>query len=439
MKHRARIARSGVQYYKKEELPGLGLTSIPREFKNLSIFGVYRSSNCLQQFSGLLAHCPVKVGHEVWLSGDNDPRAIGKSGEVELRTLYGELTIESELDIDDNAEIVFSKRKELSPGYVADYHWQGGMSPTGEEFQIICDKIEKVNHIAVVPNARGGKDMRVLDGGGKEMKKIRSGFLWFIKKMTKAVNDEDANKDAFISTLEDIKKNRGRWTDEEMSEHANTLLGLVQPLPDSEEKEKLVRFIMDVPLFKEEDDATVDNMVATLEEFYHSLDKDAISDVMEKSMVTEPENKVDGQNPDSKEPEKKAETPDTQTSEKKKEGQTNDETSPDVSTTDNKESAPAPTSDSAPVTTEAPHAATLDDVLSAITALSAMIGKVLDGCHGTQDQEPSKEEPKTTDAEPENKEGKKTEDSMPLYNQTTDTINQGNALDDVFAKMKGRR
>ena len=44
MRHNARIARSGVQYYTYAELPKMGLTSVPREFKDLRIFGVYRSA-----------------------------------------------------------------------------------------------------------------------------------------------------------------------------------------------------------------------------------------------------------------------------------------------------------------------------------------------------------------------------------------------------------
>lgn len=399
----------------------------------------------LKDFSKQLANCPVKVGHQQWLEGDDDPRAIGRSGTVDLKMLKdGEVGVKSTLDIKDSADVIFSRERELSPGYVADYRWQGGTSPSGEDFQIVCERINSVNHIAIVPEARGGSECRVMDGG-KGMAKIRSGLLWFARKKQENVNDGSGDTDAFILMLEDVKKNRTIWTPEEFEGHVNSLLGMVNSLPDSEEKEKLKRFILDVPLLRDEDEATVGCCIETLQDFYYTLNRDAISDVMEKSMATEPENKVNDQTPETKEPEKKtADEAPAQEPEKKEEGKTNDETKPDVSTTDNKESAPAPTSDSAPVTTEAPHAATLDDVLSAITALSAQIGQVLDGCHGgTQDSEPDKgDEKKTQDAEPEKKEEpKKTEDSMPLYTQATGTDNSsGNtpSLDDVFAKMKGR-
>ena len=398
----------------------------------------------LKEFSKQLANCPVKVGHEQWLSGDDDPRAIGRSGTVDLKMLKdGEIGIKSTLDIKDSADVIFTRERELSPGYVADYRWQGGISPTGEDFQIVCERINSVNHIAIVPEARGGSECRVMDGG-KGMAKIRSGLLWFAKKRMANVNDGSGDTDAFILMLEDVKKNRTIWTPEEFEGHVNSLLGMVQSLPDSEEKEKLKRFILDVPLLRDEDEATVSCCIETLQDFYYSLNRDAISDVMEKSMETNPETKINDQTPP-QEPEKKTadEAPTQEPEKKDDEGQTNDETNPDVSKTDNKESEPAPTSDSAPVTTEAPHAATLDDVLSAITALSAMIGQVLDGCHGTRDSAPTDgEEKKTQDAEPEQKEEpKKTEDSMPLYTQSTGTETAGGtspSLDDVFAKMKGR-
>ena len=419
---------------------------IPREYKHLEVFGVYRSANLIKEFSHMLAHRPVKVGHENWLSSDEDPRAIGFSGEANLKMLDGEVVVTSKLDIKDSADVIFSRERELSPGYVADYRWQGGTAPNGEEFQIVCERINSVNHIAVVPEARGGSEMRVLDGG-KNMKRVRSGFLAFIKNKMKGVNDGTGDTDSFVLILEDVKKHRNEWNEEEWNGHVNSLSGMVASLPDSEEKEKLLRFILDVPLLRDEDEATVDVAISTLEDFYFSLNRDAISDVMEKSME-DPTKKVEDQKPE--------EAPETKTNDQeppKEEGKTSDETKPDVSATENKES-PAPTSDSAPVSTEGPHTVTLDDVLMALTALSSKLDAVIDGCGGTKDNDPEanktgdeKPEEKTNDAEPEKKTDdaepseKKTEDAMPLYTQSTTeptNANQGPDLDEVFAQMKGR-
>ena len=64
MRHNARIARSGVQYYTYAELPKMGLTSVPREFKDLRIFGVYRSAQCLKEAMPMFKDVPVMRGHE---------------------------------------------------------------------------------------------------------------------------------------------------------------------------------------------------------------------------------------------------------------------------------------------------------------------------------------------------------------------------------------
>ena len=82
-----------------------------------------------------------------------------------------------------------------------------------------------------------------------------------------------------------------------MDEHVTTLSALIKDLPDSEEKEKLERFILDIPLLKEEDDATAEEALNTLMEFYSSLDKDAISDIMENGSMDDPNKSVGAPKP----------------------------------------------------------------------------------------------------------------------------------------------
>ena len=415
MRHNARIARSGVQYYTYAELPTLGLISVPREFKNLRIFGVYRSAQCLKEAMPMFKDVPVMRGHDKWaVGGVLDPMAVGTCEEVpSLRMHKGEAVITAPLDLDDDH--ILDHISELSPGYSGKYHWQGGVSPTGEEFQIVCDKITGVNHIALVPEARGGAEMKVLDGG-TGMKKIRSGLLWFARRKTQKVADGD-KADAFLSTLEDVRKNRKEWTPEEMEEHVTTLSALIKDLPDSEEKEKLERFILDIPLLKEEDDATAEEALNTLMEFYSSLDKDAISDIMENGSMEDPNKPVDGKTPI-------------------------DNSAPAAS-------APEPTPE--PTKTLEPAAPTQDElsanpVLTLLTKMCDKLDAVLDAVaktasadaqpaepteSQTEDENPKPDAPK----EPENKIG----DQMPIFTQTMNTVNQGNNLDDVFAKMKERR
>lgn len=415
MRHNARIARSGVQYYTYAELPKMGLTSIPREFKDLRIFGVYRSAQCLKEAMPMFKDVPVMRGHDKWaVGGVLDPMAVGACEEVpKLRMHKGEAVITAPLDLDDDH--ILDNISELSPGYSGKYHWQGGVAPTGEEFQIVCDKITEVNHIALVPEARGGEEMKVLDGG-TGMKKIRSGLLWFARRKTQKVADGDKT-DAFLSTLEDIRKNRKAWTPEEMEEHVTTLSALIKDLPDSEEKEKLERFILDIPLLKEEDDATAEEALNTLMEFYSSLDKDAISDIMENGSMDDPNKPVDEPKPiDNPAPAAPAPEPTPEP-----------EKTPDPA---------APTQDEPPA----------DPVLALLTKMCDKLDAVLDAVAkpAAADEKPAEpSEPQTKDEEPKSDEPKEPEnkvgDQMPIFTQTMNTVNQGNNLDDVFAKMKERR
>ena len=415
MRHNARIARSGVQYYTYAELPKMGLTSIPREFKNLRVFGVYRSAQCLKDAMPMFKDVPVMKGHDKWaVGGVFDPMAVGSCEEVpRLHMHKGEAVITAPLDLDDDH--ILDHISELSPGYSGKYHWQGGIAPTGEEFQIVCDKITEVNHIALVPEARGGAEMKILDGG-TGMKKIRSGLLWFAKRKVQKVADGEKT-DAFLSTLEDIRKNRKEWTPEEMTEHVNTLAALVKDLPDSEEKDKLERFILDIPLLKEEDDATAEEALNTLMEFYSSLDKDAISDIMENGSMDEPNTPVDEPKPiDNPAPATNPVEP-----------------TPEPSTTPED---PAPTKDEPPA----------DPMLALLTKMCDKLDAVLDAVAkpAAADEKPAEpSEPQTKDEEPKSDEPKEPEnkvgDQMPIFTQTMNTVNQGNSLDDVFAKMKERR
>lgn len=428
MRHNAIIARSGVQYYLASELPSLGLTSIPREVSNLGVFGVYRSAQCLKNAMGLFKGVPVMKGHDHWASGPEDPLAVGIcADDCKLKMLKKEAVLSTVLDI--NERVPKRQLGELSPGYTGKYHWQLGTSPSGEEFQIVCDAISNVNHIALVPEARGGKDMKVLDGG-TDMKKIRSGFLWFLKKKVAGV--ADGAEAPFITTLEDFKENRARWTDEEMTEHTNTLLALMEDLPDSEEKGKLQRFIADLPLLKDEDEAMVDEAVSTLMEFYNSLDKDAISDVMENTM--EDPNKTDPT------PEQSAVAP----------------TQPESQVT-------PPTAPSTTDTVPTPETSVMDKMCASLDAMCAKLDQVLEAVkpstpadqapEATKDadptSEPSKDEgakdeaPKeeVKDEEPKTEEPKVGDQApqMPLYTQTMQSVNTGADLDAVFNKMKERR
>lgn len=280
--HNITIARSGVQYYHRNELPKLGLTSIPREFAHLRVFGVYRPSFIVEKCAPMFKGAPVIVGHERWLEDANDPAIIGRVGdEISVKVKNNETTLFSKLKFSDTS--YDEEKSELSPGYWAHCSWNPGVSPDGIEYQIISGEITSVNHLALVPKARGGDGIRILDGGAcMKKRQILSGLLHTVRKLVSGINDDD--RGAFRNTIDDMIKNRVEWTDEEMAEHCTTLLALTDDLPDSEEKEKLLRFIADLPLLKEESEETANTALNMVADLFEQLDTDAVEDVEQKGV-----------------------------------------------------------------------------------------------------------------------------------------------------------
>ena len=276
--HNATFARSGVQYYLANELPNLGLSSIPREFAHLRVFGVYRPSYMVEKTADMYPNLPVVVGHEHWVTGPEDPAIIGFTGDKSsVSMLNGECTIYGSIQYKNPA--YDDKSTELSPGYVGKYIWAPGKTGDGVEFQIVMQDIKKLNHMALVPKARGGRQIRVLDGGIMDIpRRIVSGILRYAHKTAHGVGDADMG--AFRNTIQDVVENRARWTSEEMMEHCHTLMVLTNDLPDSEQKEKLLRFITDIPLIAGEDDETAKQVGEAVAALYEQLDSDAMSDVI---------------------------------------------------------------------------------------------------------------------------------------------------------------
>lgn len=286
--HNVAIARSGVQYYMRDELVGMGLTSIPREFNHLSVFGVYRPALQIQKHAKDYTNKGVVIGHERWISGLDDPAVIGTTSDEVSTKMYGnEVELHGKVALfDENYDI---KDQPVSPGYKAKYVWNSGVTADGVEFQVVMKEILAVNHLAFVPKGRGGDHIKVLDGGGHVAKprKILSGLLRYAKKAAHGVNDADMG--SFRNTIDDIVENRTRWTSEEMDEHCNTLMVFTQDLPDSEEKDKLLRFIADIPLIVGEDDETAKQVGDAISALYEQLDSDAMSDVVSQGGTEVPE------------------------------------------------------------------------------------------------------------------------------------------------------
>ena len=416
-KHHAVIARSGIQYYLDTELQNLMLTEIPREYRNQKVFSVYRPSFVLENAKEMFKKAPIRIDHK-WVHTEHDPAIIGHiADDVAIKKHKGEVALSASLNIDDDSSL--PSYKELSPGYLSDNKWQPGVAPNGEPYEILCTGINSINHLAIVHEARGGKDMKILDGG-KHM--VHSGLIRAIKKRLHGVFDGNESL-SFEGVVDEIATTIQNIDEEGLKAKTASLVGFCDDLPDSEEKEKLLRYIADIPLLKEEDEEVVSETLKCIKDSYHALDSDANSDVMntnkdkENAMPTEENKPVEEPKKDelpqtTSEPSAPAEPKKDETSveEKKKDGCDGDVT------------------------------AKLADALDAISKkLDALLESKTEPKKDEAPAEPKKDE---APAEPAVDKPAGVGDAMPSlpqYTQSLGAINSGYSLDDAFAKLKGRR
>ena len=407
-KHHAVIARSGIQYYLADELAGLMLHEIPREYKNQKVFSVYRPSHVLEGAKDMFKNAPIRVDHK-WLYSQTDPAIVGHiADDVSIKRHKGEVALGATLNIDNDDNL--PKYNELSPGYLSDNKWQPGIAPNGEPYEILCTKINCINHLAIVQEARGGKDMKILDGGKKM---IHSGLIRTIKKRLTGVMDGNDSQ-SFESVVDEIGSTLQNIDEEGLKAKTASLVGYCDDLPDSDEKEKLLRYIADIPLLKDEDEQVATEALKCIKESYKTLDSDANSEIMETKM---------------KDPEKKETEVPAQ------------------------DAVPAPAPAPAePQKEEAPAEEKKEDgcggdmakLADALDAISKKLDSLLESkAEPKTDEQPKETEEKTEVIAEEKEEDEKpaegVSDSLPQYTQSLSAVNAGYSLDDAFAKLKGRR
>jgi hypothetical protein len=118
------------------------------------------------------AHRPVTLGHptESVTSKTWDSVAKGHSDSEVVRD--GEFVRVSMLLADEAIiKAVENGTKELSMGYDCQLEWKSGVTDSGEAYDAIQRGIRS-NHIAVVPRARGGSDLRIGDGDKKSLSQM---------------------------------------------------------------------------------------------------------------------------------------------------------------------------------------------------------------------------------------------------------------------------
>ncbi len=173
-----RIAVSGLYDYALEEIPTLRLpmpgAGAPEWVEEKRLYQVYRPAPVLAVACPKFANLPLTHHHpKAPVDGQNfRDIAIGWTGEhpeVDYIAETNEVGIRSTCVLyDDEALSAYENGEvQLSPGYIAVFEWQKGTTPDGKEYDIIMKEITDVNHLALLPNGRGGEYAVVMDEAAK--------------------------------------------------------------------------------------------------------------------------------------------------------------------------------------------------------------------------------------------------------------------------------
>lgn len=156
---RVRCARTGVQAYRRGEL---SLDGDPT-----ALINVYRpeaavfNKDSLKTYGGK----PVVMGHPQGGIVDSANWADLAVGTVGSKIARDGETVTVDFAIMDAAAIaaVESGTREISMGYRCPIALQDGVAPDGTPYQAVQTGPIRINHLAVVPKARGGESLRIGD------------------------------------------------------------------------------------------------------------------------------------------------------------------------------------------------------------------------------------------------------------------------------------
>lgn len=211
-----RIARTGIQVYRGEELG-----------RPQGTVRVYRGDDAVFDKASLerFANMPMTVEHPPQLVDSKNWKqlAVGHTGEEVLRD--GEfLKIGIRVTDADAVAAIKAGKREVSVGYEAEFDWTPGLTPDGEPYDARQVKVI-ANHLAITDEARAGRMARIGDSWGaapyakgESMKTIMLGdsevrvaeedaekaeaFAEQVKADKKKKDKEDAEKDAKLAELE---------------------------------------------------------------------------------------------------------------------------------------------------------------------------------------------------------------------------------------------
>jgi cation transport regulator ChaB len=195
----AKIARTGIQLYRGDELDRPELAEVKVYRPEDEVF----SQDSMRSY----AHKPITLDHPARHVDSTTWSKVAKGSMGQEVVRDGDFVSVPLMLLDQEAIDAVEKRnvKELSVGYTMDLTWEPGKTKSGEAYDAVMSNI-RVNHLAVVPNARGGPELRVGDDDpnkGKERPMATKTFTIDRVGVTtdetaaqiieKAINDRDAS------------------------------------------------------------------------------------------------------------------------------------------------------------------------------------------------------------------------------------------------------
>jgi hypothetical protein len=151
-----RVARTGIQEYLGSELGR----------PDKQVIRVYRPPEAVFAADAMksYAHRPVTVGHRGSVTAKNwKDIAAGNTGGEVVRD--GDFVRVPMVLMDQAAiDLFHGGTRELSMGYDAELSFTDGVTPDGQAYDAVIDKMQ-MNHLALVDRARGGESLRIGDTG----------------------------------------------------------------------------------------------------------------------------------------------------------------------------------------------------------------------------------------------------------------------------------
>lgn len=277
------IARSGVQFYTKAEvrsmLSSTGAT-IPKEFENLKLFGVYRSAPLLAAKKDLFAAQPFINTHKGFVNPENYSKWaqgwVGDSIAVEMNEGKTEAIIKGDLRIlgQEAMDAYEDGTREVSPHYFGTYDWEPGEAPDGLKYHVVARDITLVNHLALVPRGRGGPDASIQDSAPGPLTAI---WTWIKKKLSPGTADELS----FRQELDQIAKARSGLTADQIEDRVGVLYKCLGKMPMNEDLDLLYRYLGDIKLLADNrSDEEATEYVNIVADLYEKLEERSLAEIM---------------------------------------------------------------------------------------------------------------------------------------------------------------